>query len=713
MELHNRLKYALETYKINESIELVKEMLTRSGLTDKHSALENIRSTYYYMCHYMLEGIKDDGREKLLHNIVEQLNVLADLAMRKSESVANPGYYYSLLRLNNLRSESIEDLLKSYSTITSELSLAEAVENVDNELQKSKEDILERLFNTLYTSFEESDNYKTLANSLISGYADDYIVTQSISVLTLSLLQFYDRTKLITLIDIFEKSEDNKILARCLIAILFTIEKYKDRVKIDSELIDRLSLWNDSLETYAQIRDCIRIIVGTRDTARVAEKMNKEVLPELLKIRPDILGKMKKNDDLPINPEDNPEWEEMLEKSGIADKMRELSEMQQDGADLMMVAFSNLKQFPFFNNACNWFLPFDIKHSCLNLSSEFQIILNSLVDNSQMICDSDLYSLALSASKMPDSARNAMINQLRGQLDQLKDNSDTNIQSTKRAGFKEEATKTVRDLYRFFKLYNRKNGMEDPFNKVFDFISLPALNEITSDIDVVRLIAEFYFKRGYYSDSLPLFNILESEAEGDGTLQEKIGFCYQQVGDLRSAKRYYERASFFNPSSDWTIRKLAYVSRKLGDNEDALRYYQQVLYNDPDNVSILINYANLLLYKQDYANALQNYYHVKYLDENNMKALRGIAWIELLNGNYSKSAELYNLIISKDAHAEDYLNAGHVALLMGQYKEARNFYGIAKSYAPDKFEEIYNKDIKTMVDRGADKVVMMLMLDQL
>ena len=44
--------------------------------------------------------------------------------------------------------------------------------------------------------------------------------------------------------------------------------------------------------------------------------------------------------------ENNPEWEEMLEKNGLADKMRELTEMQSEGADLMMVTFSNLKGFP-------------------------------------------------------------------------------------------------------------------------------------------------------------------------------------------------------------------------------------------------------------------------------------------------------------------------------------------------------------------------------
>lgn len=44
----------------------------------------------------------------------------------------------------------------------------------------------------------------------------------------------------------------------------------------------------------------------------------------------------------------NPEWENWIDKSGITDKLREMGELQMEGADVYMSTFSQLKQFPFF-----------------------------------------------------------------------------------------------------------------------------------------------------------------------------------------------------------------------------------------------------------------------------------------------------------------------------------------------------------------------------
>jgi len=48
--------------------------------------------------------------------------------------------------------------------------------------------------------------------------------------------------------------------------------------------------------------------------------------------------------------EENPEWQEILDKSGISDKLQELSELQLEGADVYMSTFSMLKNFPFSMN---------------------------------------------------------------------------------------------------------------------------------------------------------------------------------------------------------------------------------------------------------------------------------------------------------------------------------------------------------------------------
>ncbi|MDE7154851.1 MAG: hypothetical protein K2N79_01010, partial [Muribaculaceae bacterium] len=61
--------------------------------------------------------------------------------------------------------------------------------------------------------------------------------------------------------------------------------------------------------------------------------------------------------------EENPEWMEVLEKSGVADRLKEMTEIQEEGGDVFMSTFSNLKNYTFFNEISNWFLPFPAESS--------------------------------------------------------------------------------------------------------------------------------------------------------------------------------------------------------------------------------------------------------------------------------------------------------------------------------------------------------------
>lgn len=78
--------------------------------------------------------------------------------------------------------------------------------------------------------------------------------------------------------------------------------------------------------------------------------MQNEVIPEMMKLRPDIMRKFKdiRNDDEDImSMEENPEWEELLNGSGLRDSLKEFGELQMEGSDVMMSTFSHLKSFPF------------------------------------------------------------------------------------------------------------------------------------------------------------------------------------------------------------------------------------------------------------------------------------------------------------------------------------------------------------------------------
>ena len=156
----------------------------------------------------------------------------------------------------------------------------------------------------------------------------------------------------------------------------------------------------------------------------------------------------------------NPEWEELLNKNGLGDKLKELTEMQMEGGDVMMVAFSNLKTFPFFNTVGNWFLPFSSNHSEVVESAGTHFAsFSQILDMEGVMCDSDKYSFALSIGKMPDAQRNMIAERIDSQMSQLKEAiGDRNLKSSV-PEFDGEVTRYVRDIYRFSNYSEKRESL--------------------------------------------------------------------------------------------------------------------------------------------------------------------------------------------------------------------------------------------------------------
>ena len=225
---HKEINSLIDECRIHEALGKVRELMTASGLRNKEDQLNRIAETYRFMLHYLIEGAKDTSRNDMLADIKEQLRSVADLSLRAFCTKENPQYYYSLLRFNAYRNESVSDLLTKYGNIASELSLADATDNDTATLRKQREEVLERLFNTLLTSYGADSDYADLSRYLTSGYADPAVAAQSLSALTLSLLQFYDRSKLLALLEIADADLignplDGFIAAKSVLGIMMSL----------------------------------------------------------------------------------------------------------------------------------------------------------------------------------------------------------------------------------------------------------------------------------------------------------------------------------------------------------------------------------------------------------------------------------------------------------------------------------------------------------
>lgn len=710
-----KARKALDLYNIADASAILSNIALDMKARTISDEVKRILENYNYMISFMLTGAKDESRFGLRDDIVEQLRAIADRIERDNIALDSNDIYSETLRYSKISPAGFGDVLEQYVSTASELSLVQLGESETTPLRRKLEDLEIQLFNLVFVSLNDRNLTSKIKDLATTEDGNQDLAMHLVSAMILSLLFYYDNAKINALLDIYFNASSQRLKGRALTGLVLAASRYKNRISRSQKLLNKLSLLHDDLMAYRSFREILMAILKTRDTDRVSQKMNSEVIPELMKMQPDIIKKMREGtSELSANPlDDNPEWEEMLEKSGLGEKLRELNEMQNSGADMMMVTFANLKQFPFFNVASNWFLPFDSSHTELTSDDKEREILERLMELSSSACDSDKFSLGIALGKMPAAQKDMMISQLDAQFAQMKDEiADLKLKSSA-PEFDEEITKTVRDFYRFFKLFRKKNGFEDPFASTFKFDDIPVIGEILSDSDIIKVVAEFYFKRGDYREALELFNSLAVSEPEDASLWEKIGFCYQNMKFYNNAVEAYSKAELLHAPGLWLLKKMAYVYGRTGDFKKALEKCEAILDKEPENREILIRAGYSAMKNKEFDRALGYYYHADYISEGSPSLLRSIIWCEFLKGDYDKCLALYEKLPAEEMSSSDFLNLGHIELIKENYRGALDNYTKAIGESMSDFEKSFEEDLPVLVDKGVDRRNAQIIIDRL
>ncbi|MDE6843894.1 MAG: hypothetical protein K2J24_10260, partial [Muribaculaceae bacterium] len=247
------------------------------------SEVDRLRQTYRYMSEYMLAGVPDEHRNQLYSSIKEDIYALCDRLRRDRVAVDNSSLYYSTLRFHTVQDNSLDNALDRYRDTFAKFTLCNeslgSTSEATLQCLREKEEALDSVFDLLWTAGPLNASITSrLSNILSSDEFSFELKAQIISALTLSLLQFYDKTKLMLLIDVAENTVSSKLAARALPGVIFVLRKYAGRLSTDITLAQRLVLWNDSLIMFCRLRSLVKALLRTRDPDRVAEKMGRGVI---------------------------------------------------------------------------------------------------------------------------------------------------------------------------------------------------------------------------------------------------------------------------------------------------------------------------------------------------------------------------------------------------------------------------------------------------
>ena len=682
-------------------------------------SIDRLDQSYQLMLNYVTMGVEDPSRQSLYEDIKSELYVLLDRVVYNQLSKEEATLYYNNVRYNQLHpNETILRLIEEYNEILGNASLYDLIVSQKNastsqvNIFRDKEKLEQRIFNHIWVSFPlKNDDEEILREVLKSNAYSQHFQELIISALLLGLLEFYDAKKLNLLLSAYVV-ENDVVSTKAFVAIIIALSKYHARIN-DKKILTHFDTIVESKTWDNDVKTIYLELVRTRDTERISRKMQDELIPEMLKLRPDIQEKL--NDSSAIidmsTLEENPEWEEMLHKSGITEKIQELNQLQEEGSDVYMSTFAQLKSFPFFSEISNWFLPFSLEHSVVleTLGSDVTVI-GDIIKSVPHLCSSDKYSFILSMGSIPNQQRELMLSQFE-QMGSMGMSLQSMTLPNQR---KNIMNKYIQDLYRFFKLFRRKSEFKGPFENPINLMNIPMLSKDINDVETLMLIAEFYFKRKFYQDALETFISISEQVPPTAQIFQKIGYCYHQMGDVENALNYYEHAELLNADSVWTMRRMAMCYRTLNNPQQALKLYERIAAIDPNNLNVVLNMGHCHLELGNYREAIKNYYKVEYLDDKTTQVWRPLAWSLLLFKEFAQSKEYYDKILNESPRLEDYLNVGHLLFAQNNIQGAIEYYKKALGGDKSKIDELVNlleKDKKHMRNIGIDTSLLPFIVD--
>ena len=715
---YNRIIGSLDCKELKNAFDFLQGLIAGAREYSFQDRLNELQETYKYMLRYRIEGAKDPMQDQIYNNLIASSYELTDQLRNKALAIDSPLAFYSNRRVMQREHMNYEQL----HTILDKASL-QKIETADGNIseQKQLESATLMLFNKIWTSdFLSIEEVSQIRDILTDPELPTIIGCQVVSALMMGLQAAFDKEKLLLLFDAADMREE-EIRYRALISILLTLYTYRKRTELYPQIYNRLDTLAENFPGFTQaIRTIILRFILAKETEKINRKLQDEIIPDLMKLSPKLSQKINLRDITPetLSDEMNPEWQDLFADKALGKKMEEFNELQQEGADVMHSTFIHLKQFPFFRELGNWFLPFTIEHSVfgdlLTKNQSEKDMLQSMT-GAPFMCNSDKYSLYLSMMQLPEEARKMMMGQFGDQTSEL-------IQQTrdelilKRGKLEIICGQYIQDLYRFFKLYPAHLDFDDIFTFTLDFHNLPILRPYISDEESLTAIAEYYLRKNHFQEALTIYNHLNDTCLENGIIFQKIGYCKQMNDDIQGALEAYLRADLINPNSKWLLRRIAGCYRTLKQPEEALKYYHRYEELNPNNLSVQINIGHCHLELKNYNEALKYYFKVDYLEANSPKAWRPIAWCSFLTGKYDQARNYYKKIMDNKPTTQDFLNAGHTEWALQNIKGALAYY--KKSVQNEngnflKFQEQFNQDIPDLLVAGIEDAEVPLMLDQL
>ena len=727
IEKYGHIKDFIRQKRITEAIRMLEKLAGICRNSDYRNRLGNSEETYRNILKYSFEQGDDPEKEKVYTRMVKALLELADDI--KEEIIAQEGLlsYYRLMDERKREGDVGEERLGHWVDkiiLERESGVSSSIEIDTGGGSGIINEGPQNLFVYYWLNNRMGEKDIILAKKITQSSSFPwYYKALYVSALTLASMRKFDIEKINILFDCYQHQEPG-IWQRALVGLLLIFYLNDDRLDLYPEVFQRIKSLQEGRQWNKTIESTVIQFLRAKDTEKVTEKLKKDILPEIWKIKSTLEDKLNIQELLKdkLLEDKNPEWERVFEDSpDLYNKMEELSNLQMEGSDVFLSAFALLKRFEFFNPISNWFLPFYKENE--NFSDVFRDVKEGFdsagfmegLERTAFLCNSDKYSFCLNVKHMPSMQKSMMVELFNMELQAMNEMASEDEILQKEATNRTVIVQYIQDLYRFFRLHPLKSEFQDIFELPLDFHLKGFFHKMVDDKDIIRNIGEFYFQKDHFKEALQIFLPL-SETESGNELFEKAAYCYQKMGKFDEALDFYHKAELISQARTWLFNKIAYCLRKTGAYDEAIHYYRESEKLDPENLYIQTSLGQVFMEKEDFNEALKYFFKVEYLSPENNKVHRPIAWCSFVLGKNETAKKYFEKIVLKEGNKYDFMNLGHVYWSLGDKMKAIENYRLSIKIS-DKdfpwFAEVMKEDSRYLLNYGIQAFDIPLMLDYL
>lgn len=698
--------YEIETpliakHNVGKALRAMKETIAEDKLPGYIVArYEDVKNDYRLMQDAMMRGLRDDKIDEVYADIMRKvygagLDVIIEEKVKKYSSFA---YARVSAQQTEAHPDAVRTVLEAYVQDMAMMAFEpESTRNAKMEkLTADHHAYMKQLFNALLVAPMWNDRRAAdFADLLLSPTIDRDDALLLVSAVMLATMNVNDPYKWDMLAEVYVRATDKVLKMRALVGWVLSLPYDPRGPRLFPFVQERIKAMLADKTTLKQMLDMQMQMLFCCNADADNEEIQRNIMPTLIKntnLQMTRLGIVEKEDDPMKDIMDPNAAERDMEE--MERKYRKMMDMQKQGSDIYFGGFSKMKTFPFFNDLCNWFAPFNAAHPALGAARERlagSTFLNNLMENGPF-CDSDKYSFALAIAqimdRMPDNVKEML-------------NSNATFGPTVSKEEQEDPAYICRSylqsLYRFFRLYRSKRDFLNPFildeledndgNALFLSYKLLACPEMEEN---AVALCGFLLKRKMMRELMSMAICYKSSQ--NPRLVRFLALVPMTDGKWQEAYDLFASVPE-DQHTEESLRGMAHCCMSLKRFGEAVAIYRRLLAMHPDSFSYQLNLAVCLMSSDAFSSCgdvasscdasscdassslggkvearpnkvveegTKLLYKLDYEHPDNANVRRVLAWCMMLQGNFDKAIDIYTRLLSQpDAVSADRLNAAY------------------------------------------------------